>query len=93
MGIAKVEFVGTDLVGSIDADQDGEASVKLSAKIAELLTEFSGGKGEFKKTSFEFKGSKLIVSADLNQDGDASLVLEIDLAEGFAEVSAKVIKA
>lgn len=88
----KLGFEGTDLIASIDADKDNAPSVKLAVKAAELLTEFNGGKGEFKKASFEFSGSKLLIKGDLNQDGEPSFVLEVDLAEGFSEVLAAVKK-
>lgn len=90
MASVKLDFVGTDFVASLDSDGDNQPSVKLAVKLGELLTEFSGGKGEMKAVKFEFQGSKLVLQGDLNQDGDASLVLEIDLAEGFDEVVKKV---
>ena len=90
MSDVNLGFAGTDFVLSVDSDNDAQAAVKLSIKLAELLTEFNGGKGELQKVKFDFQGSKLVIQGDLNQDGDASLVLELDLAEGFDEALKKV---
>ena len=77
------------LEASIDMNQDGEKSLKLTLNLTEAIQELiaKGGKIEGAKiVDFKFELTKLRLKIDTDQDGEELMEIEIDLAESFDEV-------
>jgi len=88
MSKVNVEFKDGKFSFRVDADEDGDASVKGSVNISEAVQEiFSRGEAvegeKFVKLKLEL--TKLLISIDTDRDGEKVLELEIDLGEAFSE--------
>jgi len=85
----KFEVKEGKLAFAIDANADGEASIKGALSVAEGIQEvFSrGGQVEGAKlVDFSFALTKLSLKIDTDRDGEELLSIEIDLGEAFDEV-------
>jgi len=84
----KVGFEGSDFGVAYDGNADGQHSVKISLKLAEVIDELKNKAGEGatgKPVTLSMEGTKVVVKGDLNKDGESFLEIEVDLLEGLDE--------
>lgn len=84
----KIGFEGSDFEVKYDGNADGQHSVGLKLKLAEVLDEIKNKAAEGvegQPVSISMNGTKIVIKGDLNKDGESFLELEIDLLEGLDE--------
>jgi len=89
--MSKFNFDSKDgkLSFSVDANEDGESSLKGSLSLSEGVAEiFKRGEAKdgVKIVDFKFELTKLYLKIDSDQDGEEVFSIEVDLAEAFDEV-------
>jgi len=92
MSEVSVDVKENKIVAGLDANKDGEASVKLNINLKEVLEELRAkgeAKIEGKKVSLKFELTKLKVLVDTDGDGEPIVALEVDLGESYEEFMTK----
>jgi len=88
--MSKVKYVVQDsnLKVSLDANEDGVASLDLTLNLSEALQEAFNKEAAVEgvqTASIKFEGSKLVLIVDTDKDGEPLLTLELDLFEAIEE--------